>query len=215
MAHLVEERREARRRKILDNADKRMQKILTSEDGKLRQEPGLEDGPYRNISEQQNPAAPKAEDASSLTSPSRNAATAKLSSEDQRTMPVHTWNDQALADNKPFERPRVVLAAILGALMAIILNAIASRTGNIIVPWVIYEFCMESLFYYVAAHMHHMPPYPSHGHVVNTLQAFGASERWVRIGGRLAEMMSRILDDTVTMLLVLLITDAAYNKLIG
>jgi hypothetical protein len=77
-----------------------------------------------------------------------------------------------------------------------------------------------------------MPPYPSHGHVVNTLQAFGASERWVRIGGsfifkiifvlnsvvrlgRLAEMMSRILDDTVTMLLVLLITDAAYNKLIG
>jgi hypothetical protein len=78
MAHLVEERREARRRKILDNAEKRMQKILTNEDGlshfsafihfiilgKLRHEPGLEDGPYRNISEQQMPAAPNAEDAS-------------------------------------------------------------------------------------------------------------------------------------------------------
>jgi len=205
MAHLVEERREARRRKILDNADKRMQKILMNEDGKLRQEPGLEDGPYRNISEQQIPPAPTADEANSVLSPSR----------DQRTMPVRTWNDQALAENKPFERPRVVLAAVLGALMAIILNAIASCTGNIIVPWIIYEFCMESLFYYVAAHMHHMPPYPSHGHVVNTLQAFGASERWVRIGGRLAEMISRILDDTVTMLLVLLITDAAYHKLIG
>lgn len=100
--------------------------------GKLRHEPGLEDGPYRNISEQQVPPAPPADEAnrfasctvsilllcSSVLSPSR----------DQRTMPVRTWNDQALAENKPFERPRVVLAAVLGGFVH---SYSCSSTGRI------------------------------------------------------------------------------------
>ena len=57
--------------------------------------------------------------------------------------------------------------------------------------------------------------YPSHGHIVNALQAFGFGEYTVRVGGRLAEMTCRMFDDTVTMLLTFLITDAAYAKLTG
>jgi hypothetical protein len=134
-----------------------------------------------------------------------------------------------------------MLAALIGMVAAMVLNAASRPYVNVAVPWLVYQLSLEFLFYYVARHMYNVRLALVRPHIFsvdNVPIAWSCRERapgvwcWRTLcarwryattahlcthtfPGRLAEMTCRIFDDTLTMVLSLLIVDAAYNKLAG
>jgi len=199
MASSAEERREARRKKILDNSSTRINKIFGVEG---KNEPGIEDGnPYLRVTRS---AAAKL-----ATSPSavekepglgfileKNGSNGTALDEEQKMTFTPTSREAYFREGRKmwFSRRRIQAAAVLGVLMRFWL--MLNIYPYIFIPWLLYQIILE-LVHTRSKHA----LYPPHGHLVDILLYLGTSQKLVRIGGRIADVVTRVLDDSVVMFL--------------
>uniref|UniRef100_A0A914WPN5 Uncharacterized protein n=1 Tax=Plectus sambesii TaxID=2011161 RepID=A0A914WPN5_9BILA len=172
----AEERRERRRRKVLENSESRINRILSTEGEEKRQAPMMEGGDFQSskLARSGNNLSPLA--ATNTSTNNNNNNDSQLTSEWYDEMGVPQFE----SDMPWFVRERVITSAIVGVLLRVCL--LIGLFNNALLPWLIFHASLE--LYNRRFSINRKPcGYPTHGYIVNTALYLGFSEPTVVYGG--------------------------------